>query len=214
MTEMPTEFSPDTAEAGGRINGVIDVPRADRVAGWAIDRADSSAAVIVTILREGRVVGEVRADAHRPDLERGGIGTGRYGFSLVLDPPLEPGFEFTLTAVARAADGTSGELRPIGRVKSAEDPDRRLAERTFAEVAKLRGAVDALAGHREQDIEALVLQALDRVEVVQARLEQSLVEAEPSGDKSQGRGLALAVTLALTIGVGSLALGIWSMLAG
>ena len=134
MTEMPTGFAPDAAESATRINGVVDIPRPGRVAGWAIDRADPGAAVVVTVLREGRVVAEVRADAHRPDLERGGIGTGRYGFAIDLDPPLDPGLEFTLTAVARAADGTSGELRPVGRARPTDDAGSRLAQRTFAEL--------------------------------------------------------------------------------
>jgi hypothetical protein len=215
MTEMPDDFTPDDDDAATqRINGVIDVPRPGRVAGWAIDRSDPEAAVTVTVLREGRVVGEVRADAHRPDLERGGIGTGRYGFALDLDPPLEPGFEFTVTAIARASDGTTGEIRPVGRARPAEDAGRRLAERTFAEVTQLRGALLHLSGRQDRASEMRALEILDRVEVVQARLEQTLAGiAEPEA-LSRGRGVALAVAAALALGAGSLALGVWSMLAG
>ncbi len=214
MTDMPTAFAPDDADHDGRINGVIDVPRPGRVAGWAIDRADQNATVSVSILREGRLVAELRADAHRPDLERGGIGTGRYGFSLDLEPPLEPGFEFTISAIARAADGTSGDLRAVGRAKPSGDADRRLAERTFAEVVKLRALLDVLSAHPKQDGEALLMEALERVEVVQARIEQAQIERDNPVETGSSRGLALTVAGALAISTGSLALGIWSMLAG
>ena len=69
------------AEVGPRVYGVVDVVRPDRIAGWAIDRADSAAAVDVDIRREGRLVATVRADRPRRDLEKGGVGTGRYGFA-------------------------------------------------------------------------------------------------------------------------------------
>lgn len=214
MTDMPAEFRSDPTDSDARINGVIDVPRTGRVAGWAIDRSDENATVIVTVFREGRVVGEVRADAHRPDLERGGIGTGCYGFTLDIDPPVEPGFEFTITATARADDGTSGDLRQIGRARPAEDSARRLAERTFTDLTALRVAVAQLATRQNRTAELRLSEALDRVEVVQARLEETLASAPTSAPQSRGSGIALAIGLALIIGTGSLALGIWSMIAG
>lgn len=222
MSQMPTEIvaDPDAdtgaeAEAETRINGVLDVPRRDRAAGWAIDRADAEAAVVVTILREGRVVAEVTADTYRGDLERGGIGTGRYGFSVPLEPPVEPGFEFTVTAVARTGDGTTGALRPIGTARPAEDPERRLAQRLLMEVAAVRGGLVALAGsRRDADGEGRLGHALDRIEIVQARLERTLADADPPAPAPQGRGLAAAVTVALALGATSLAVGVWSMLAG
>lgn len=212
MTDMPTEFTDEDASSGQRINGVIDVPRPGRVAGWAIDRADPQAAVTVTVLRDGRPVAQVVADAHRPDLERGGIGTGRYGFALDLDPPLEPGFEFTVGAVARAADGVSGDLRPVGRARPTGDAARRLVERCYMELCALRAAVGAVEARRTVDAETRVFEALDRVEIVQARLEQALGKADTPGPERQGRALILAVGIALATGAGSLALGVWSML--
>ncbi len=95
----------DEATLGPRLYGVIDVIKPDRIAGWAIDRSDSQAALMIDIAREGVPVGTVRADRSRKDLERGGVGTGRYGFAFEMTPPLEPGFEFTVSATARAADG-------------------------------------------------------------------------------------------------------------
>lgn len=214
MTDMPAKLRPEPTDTGARINGVIDIPRPGRVAGWAIDRSDENATVTVSVFREGRLVGEVRADAHRPDLERGGIGTGGYGFALDLDPPVEPGFEFTITATARADDGTSGDLRPIGRARPAEDAARLLAERTFSDLTALRVAVAQLANRQNRTAELRLTEALDRVEVVQARLEETLASADTPQPPARSHGIALALGLALIMGAGSLTLGIWSMIAG
>lgn len=209
MTDMPTRLVAEgEASTGARINGVVDVPRPGRVSGWAIDRSDPDAVVTVRIAREGRFVGEVRADGYRPDLERGGIGTGRYGFAIDLDPPVEPGFEFTVTAVARADDGTAGELRRIGRAKSAEDPGRRLAERLFEDLLRLRLTID----RETRGAEVPTSDTMARIEVVQARIETALSTIEPPPRSGLG-GLVVAVTLSLLIGVASLGLGLWSLLA-
>ena len=209
MTDMPTRLAADgEASTGARINGVIDVPQTGRVSGWAIDRGDPDAAVTVRIAREGCLVGEVRADSYRPDLERGGIGTGRYGFALDLVAPLEPGFEFTVTAMARADDGTSGELRRIGRAKAAEDPGRRLAERLFEELVRLRMAI----GSEIRSADAPLCDAIERIEVVQARIETALSTVEPPQRSDMG-GIVAAVTLSLLIGLASLSLGLWSLIA-
>lgn len=188
-------------EAGPRLYGVIDVLRADRIAGWVIDRTDASAALDVEIRREGRAVATVRADRLRADLEKTGVGTGRYGFSCELDPVLEPGFEFTLTALARTPDGAALELRRSG--SRNRDPERRLIERIYEEVTALRATQaapgDALAG------------LLERVEVTQARLEAALVRAEPPAPAS-ATGLRLLAGLAFATAAVSLGVGIASLL--
>ncbi|MBP7003178.1 hypothetical protein, partial [Amaricoccus sp.] len=129
--------TPEAADGGPRVYGVIDVLRPDRVSGWAIDRADAAAAVEIEILREGAPVARVRADRERRDLARGGVGTGRYGFSAPLDPPLEPGFEFTLRVRARTVDGDVADLRRAAATGAAPDPDRRLLERLYEELRAL-----------------------------------------------------------------------------
>lgn len=188
-------------EAGPRLYGVIDVLRADRVAGWVIDRTDAAAALDVDIRREGRVVATVRADRPRADLEKTGVGTGRYGFACELDPVLEPGFEFTLTATARAADGATLELRRSG--SRGRDPERRLIERLYEEVAAIRAAQaapgDTLAG------------LLERVEVAQARLEAGLVRVEPPAPGAAA-GLRLLAGAALATALLSLGVGVASLL--
>jgi hypothetical protein len=55
---------------------------------------------------------------------------------------------------------------------------------------------------------------LDRIEVVQARIETALPAPETNRGVERDRSLAVAVAAALVVGTCSLALGIWTMLAG
>ncbi|MCU0908304.1 MAG: hypothetical protein MUF73_12855, partial [Rhodobacteraceae bacterium] len=163
----------DTAGAtpvpAGRLYGVIDVVRPNRIAGWAIDRADEGAAVQVDILRDGRVVATVTADRHRPDLQKGGIGTGRYGFLATLDPPLDPGFEFAVAAVARTPDGHSLTLRPVPGTLPEVPAERRMLQRLLEAMVDLQAAQA-----RPAPVLAGLATTLDRIELVQARIEARL----------------------------------------
>lgn len=200
----PSESSaPDVADAGPRLYGVVDVLRADRIAGWAIDRTDAGVALDVEIRRDGRVVATVRADRPRADLVKTGVGSGRYGFAADLDPPLEPGFEFTVSATVRAADGVSLELRRSGARERERDraPDRRLVERLYEEVQAIREA---------QAAPGVALVALvERLELVQARIEATIARIEPREAPGPGPNVVLWLALA-TAGV-SIALGVLSL---
>jgi hypothetical protein len=189
---------PAADEAGQSLYGVIDVLRPDRIAGWVIDRRNARAAMDVEIRREGRLIATVKAARPRRDLEKAGVGTGRYGFALELDPPLEPGFEFTLAATAHAADGTVEPLRRAARVEP--EPGRRLIERIFEEVR--RGAAEPA------DIRALA----ERIEIAQARIEATLAAIEAPAAPPPQRGLRLLVGIALALATASLATGVASML--
>lgn len=198
----PAEAAAALPDDGGpRLYGVVDVVKPDRIAGWVIDRRDARAALDVEIRREGRLVATARADRPRRDLEKGGVGTGRYGFAVELDPPLEPGFEFTLTATARAADGTTETLRrPAAQ---AADPDRLLLQRIFEEVRRPAPEPSEPAELRE---------ILARVELAQARIEAALAAVEPPAAPAVPRGLRVTVGVALALAATSLAVGIASML--
>ena len=191
-------------DSGPRVYGVIDVLRASRIAGWAIDRADRAAAVSIEIRREGAVVATVRAERHRRDLERGGVGTGRYGFVCELHPPLQPGFEFTVSATARTADGAASELRRAGAGAGDDQAsaERRLMERIFALVSR----VPTEAAERQDKLEA----AIDRLDLVQARIEAALAAVEPPPAPAVA-GLRAIAGLAVAIALVSLGIGLVSM---
>ena len=188
------------AVVAGHVQGALDMVRPDRIGGWAIDRANRSAALEVDVFREGRRIATLRADRERKDLARGVAGNGNHGFGLSLDPPLEPGFEFTVSAVARAADGTSSELRRAGAA-GATTIEVRLLERIFEEVMRLRQDPTTAAGIPEM---------LERFEVAQARIEAALAALEAPAPRPQ-TGVRLILAAALATGVGSLCLGLYSM---
>lgn len=213
---MPTkpETSPATGPDGGpRLYGVMDVLRLDRVAGWAIDRTDAGVALDIEIRREGRPVATVRADRLRKDLERGGLGTGRYGFTCNLEPPLEPGFEFTVTAFARSADGALLELKRPGAATQSPDRERRMLERLYEEVTAIANRLasqQAPAPVPQETSDAALADAVRRIELIQLRVEAAL-SAVATPAPPEIRGLRVIAGTALAIATGSLALGLWSL---
>lgn len=211
------DLEPDRATpAESRVNGVYDMPSPGRISGWAIDRSDPDASVEVEVCREGALVCRVRADRHRPDLERGGLGTGRYGFSVDLDPPVPPEMVFTLSVRAVTADGASGPLRATGEAAPNDDPLLRLVERGFDQTAALRAEVaalaDALKARPAPTDTAATTAILERIEVVQARLDGVAAGGEAPADPAVGPGLRLAIAAALAMSMVAVLLGVWSVL--
>lgn len=205
MTEMARDGA--MAEANQtRVNGAVEMLTSHRVAGWAIDRSDAAAAVKVEILREGRPYQTVIADRPRPDLEKGGIGTGRYGFAVDIDPPVEQGFEFTISVLACTSDGHSTPLKAVGRAEYSVSPELRL-------LLRLMTSVDALAANMNQSEakkDALV-EISQRLEIAQARLEAAItaIEARPEPDRAKWipwitYGAGLTGLISLGIGFASL----------
>ena len=137
-----------------------------------------------------------------------GVGTGRYGFACDLEPSLEHGFEFTVTATARASDGVSTELKRPGS-KMPANPDRRLAERVFEEVMRL-GQRSGEPESQSRTTPDELREVVQNIEIAQARIEATLAAIEPMASPSQ-LGLKLILGVSLAVAVISLALGIYSM---
>ncbi len=218
MTEEKSGESPawdGDRNPGQPIFGVVDLLRPNRIAGWAVDRRDSAAAVTVEIWREGLRVAAVRADRLRPDLVSGGVGGGHYGFAADIDPPIEPGFEFTVTARARTADGAEAMLGRSTPKQGKADADRRLAERMFDEILRLKADVAALAGRDSRAQEIGRIQAtLDQIEVVQARIDASIASWDARAPGEARTGLRIVGLGAIAIALGALGAGAWSLLGG
>ncbi len=216
---MPSEAAHASVEAESlsapqRLYGVFDLARADRVAGWAIDRADSDAVVEVEVRREGRLISTARADRHRSDLVKGGIGTGNYGFVVDITPPIEPGLEFTVTATARNAGGDYAELKRGGGLSGTASPEKRLLERICNELFRFTRADAARpappAEERLEDAAERLRLAVDRIEVAQTRLEAALSEIEPEPEPRSDAGLRIIAYTALVVALSSLAVGVVS----
>ena len=192
-----------------RLYGVIDVMRADRVAGWVIDRTDAARCASVEIRREGRLVGTVIANRQRKDLERQAVGTGHYGFSFSFDPPLEEGMNFTVDVKAMSNDGVELLLQPVGRAAESITPEKRVLNRIFGELSALRADVTFIR-QEVTTAEQRRLHFQERLELVQLRLESSLSD-EASPRSSSPRWLGGIVVAGAIIAVVSLCTGLLSL---
>ena len=74
------------------VQGHIDIITSQRLAGWVWRPDQPLETVRIRVSADGRVITRAVANSHRPDLERAGVGTGRYGFDLISDfnPPAGP----------------------------------------------------------------------------------------------------------------------------
>lgn len=192
-----------------RLYGVIDVLRADRVAGWVIDRTDSARSATVEVRREDRLIGTVIADRPRKDLERKGVGTGSYGFAFSFDPPLEEGMEFTVAITAKSHDGVELRLQPAARAAKLISAEQKVLGRVLSELGQLR--LDIVSMRQElATAEGSRTQFYERLEIVQLRLE-SCLPATTSVRQDSSRWLAGIAIAGAVVAVGSLAIGILSL---
>lgn len=218
LPKEPAEADLPADAIGPRIWGVVDVLRKGRVAGWAIDRSDSGASVEIDIRYEGRLVKTVKADRHRPDLVKGGVGTGSYGFAAEIDPPIDPDFAFTVTATARTSDGEIAALKRVGAAASAIEPESRVMRRLFEEVLALRqasesqqdGSPNAALNKATGRLQGMI----ERIELAQIRLDAATSGLEPPTAADPSQGLRRLVGVALVVAIASLALGIYSLWSG
>ncbi|SNX74310.1 hypothetical protein SAMN05878503_12148 [Cereibacter ovatus] len=202
--QPPASGSAAAAPVGPRLHGAIDVIRPDRIAGWVIDRSDPAAHALIEVRREGRVVATGAADRPRRDLQAAGIGTGSYGFSVPLDPPLEAGMDFTLCIRAHVPDGSEILLRPSGTDTTAEI---RALGRLIEDVAACR---DMLARHQAEA--AGLTAALDELKRGQVRLEGLSAPFDPPAARSEA-GLWIVSGTAMAAALVSLAIGLLSLMA-
>ena len=99
--------------------GRVDRAERGRLHGWAFDAAFPDAPVALLILANDVLVERVVANRHRVDVEQAGIGHGRCGFSVVLDPPLLPTRSW-LVRVVSELDGTELPGSPVRLPASTE----------------------------------------------------------------------------------------------
>ena len=194
-----------------RLYGVVDVLRADRVAGWVIDRTDAAQCATVELRREGRLIGTMTANRPRKDLERQAVGTGSYGFAFTFDPPLEEGMEFTVAVTAVSHDGVVLLLQPVGAAAKPISAEKKALGRILAELADLRADVGTL---RQDAASAEENRARfqERLEFVQLRLEGGISAAEPP--RSAPGWLAGVAVVGALLAVGSLAVALFSLWSG
>ncbi len=111
------------------IEGFVGLVSARQVRGWAWDRAQPDAHLVVEVTRDGRVVGSGTADFYRADLEAAGIGGGDHGFVVSVDPAEGDAAPGTLRA--RIAGVPESELPPVRRKPPPATPPAPLPRITW-----------------------------------------------------------------------------------
>lgn len=96
--------------AAGPLLGSVDTVTAAGMSGWADDGSGHPVALELTI--DGIIRPPVLSDQPRDDLAAAGIGDGRRGFTLKLEPPLQPRHRHLLR-IRRALDGAELPGSPI-----------------------------------------------------------------------------------------------------
>ena len=139
--------------AAGPLLGSVDGVEADRLEGWADD--GSGRPVALELVIDGVVAPPVPAGRLRSDLAAAGIGDGRRGFVIPLDPPLDRRRRHLLR-LRRALDGAELPGSPILLDSVAElaavldglpdEPVRRQAVEAAARAVAARLAARPLPG--------------------------------------------------------------------
>jgi VCBS repeat-containing protein len=99
----------------GALRGYIDRIRSSSIAGWAQSADAPEAAVCLDILADGKLIGQVLANAYREDLKAAGLGSGRHAF--VFAAPAGLVFAPDTVEVRRSLDGAglllSGQAKRV-----------------------------------------------------------------------------------------------------
>jgi hypothetical protein len=130
----------------------VDVVNRDRIAGWVRDGERPGEAQALQIVDNGTVVARVLANRYRPDLEKAGIGDGRFGFDLRIPGGLSPHVDHIIH-VQRESDGKKPDRSPW-IIKASSSFDTEL-ERSIA------GVVEGLVAGPDLDhaLSFMVMQA-------------------------------------------------------
>jgi hypothetical protein len=102
----PLSAEPVAEQSGpaGGIGGSLELVDADKISGWAWNRADPSTRVAVEVYVDGVYSGWARADKHRADLTDAGIGDGRHAYLIRSPDVLRSGRPHSVTVKVAGAD--------------------------------------------------------------------------------------------------------------
>jgi hypothetical protein len=113
----------------GPLEGYVERAAAWKIEGWALNVDHPDLPVLLEVCLRNRVIGQVVARNHRPDLQEAGKGNGCCAFSVALPERLRPEILPTLR-IRRAADGAelglSSEIQ-AAMPQSAQPPLRAVA---------------------------------------------------------------------------------------
>ncbi len=139
--------------------GNVDEGSRDRIRGWAWDPDHPDRAVTVEVYVDGRYLTNAVANIFREDVQRAGIGTGRYGFQIDL---ADFGSAFSSYKLRVRVEGDQGELDGSPVLLAACMEFDHAAERSFAALLASPGSTEQL-GKRLLFLTGQVEQMLERL---------------------------------------------------
>ena len=157
------------------LTGSIDDAGRTRMRGWVRGGTAPDAPVCLLLPADDRLLERVVANRYRPDLEAAGIGNGRFGFDVVLRPPLDPTRGWVIHVRAEG----SGEDMPGSPLRLDPSSDFDDAARAAFTAALLGFADDAEAERRHRFL-------LEQCELLlQARADRRGASWPSSGDEAE-----------------------------
>ncbi len=183
------------AAAPGRLRGFLDTADCDMVTGWARNLDAPDERVVVQVIVDGAVLGEVAADQERPDLCAAGEGDGCHAFRFTIPGGLSPRTRHVVL-VQRAVDGQA-----LGNAPMVLEPVPHALAVAPVPPTALAGAVD----HCERDRIAgwawqpgsdapVALQVLDNgVPLVRILANMHRPDLQPAGIGNGRHGFDIAV---------------------
>ena len=136
------------------LQGFVDSISRKRLHGWVRDMAHPAAPLSIVVTANDRLLARTVANVYRADLVEAGVGQGKFGFDITLNPPLSPTRSW-LIHVRSEADGEDLPGSPVRLQASSEfDDAARLAFSAaldgFETEADLDARIAFLAGERDR----------------------------------------------------------------
>jgi len=103
LRTRPNLWESTGAPFAGPLRGQVDLVSPRVISGWAQNPQNPEAPVCLDIYAGDRLIGQVLANRHRPDLAVAGLGSGRHGFSFTA--PAGSAFAPHAMQVCRSVDG-------------------------------------------------------------------------------------------------------------
>ena len=136
------------------LQGFLDSVSRTRLHGWVRDVAHPDASVSILVTANDRLLDRTVANVYRADLVEAGVGQGKFGFDITVNPPLSPARSW-LIHVRSEASGEDLPGSPVRLQASNEfDEAARLAFSAaldgFGSEAELDSRIDFLASERDR----------------------------------------------------------------
>jgi hypothetical protein len=157
------------------ITGLVDFYDGAKVFGWAIDEADLSKVVSISVLSDGVQIAVAAADIYRQDLAAAGFGDGKHSFEITL--PTWVRSIRHLVFVARVGDEPSVTLRietEIDRlIADAILQTTHVLAKDIAEMGLRMSAHEVFLSDLESKLEKIERSASDPISALKKTIEDN-----------------------------------------